>query len=239
MLARASSWRLPRPGACLVLARASSSAQQTWSWPYRGFPEPPEPSNISIMSLSGDVPISPSPSVPAIFVARSPFAATMILGVHEDEEAVAELLHLGHRVLLEHRLDSEALRLDDPSLVRRLRGSVRDPPQDLFLGLRAGTQARFALEVDRLAFDLVHDRVDACLVRQGSGVAAQRPPVDDERDLHDLRVGGASVVLDPELHDGVAPIVEQPLQPFEAPFGVAARAFGNFEVLPLDDGPHG
>ena len=163
----------------------------------------------------------------------------LVLGVYEDEEAVAELLHLGHRVLLEHRLDREALRLDDPSLVRRLRGSVRDPPQDLFLGLRAGTQARFALEVDRLAFDLVHDRVDACLVRQGSGVAAQRLPVDDERDLHDLRVGGASVVLDPELHDGVAPIVEQPLQPFEAPFGVAARAFGNFEVLPLDDGPHG
>src|SRR5262245_8021930 len=37
----------------------------------------------------------------------------LVLGVHEHEERVAELLHPRHRVLLEHRLDRETLDLDD------------------------------------------------------------------------------------------------------------------------------
>ena len=45
----------------------------------------------------------------------------LVLGVHEDEEAVAQLFHLGHRVLLEHRLDGEALDLDHGRRLGRLR----------------------------------------------------------------------------------------------------------------------
>ena len=52
------------------------------------------------------------------------------LGVHEHEELVAELLHLGERVLLEHRLDREALGLDDPALAAGVRGAVGETAQE-------------------------------------------------------------------------------------------------------------
>ena len=102
---------------------------------------------------------------------------------------MAELLHLGDSVLFEHRLDAEALRLHDPPLMPVFGSAVGDAAKDLFLGLRASSKPRLLLEFDRLAFDLVDDRVDARLMGQARRMTAQRLPIDDERHLDDLRVG--------------------------------------------------
>ena len=110
------------------------------------------------------------------------------LGAHEDEEAVAELLHPADRVLLEHRLDREALGLDDPALARRARRPVGDPAEELLLLDRPGAQARLLAVVDRAAFDLVDDLVERGLVARAGRVTAQRLAVDDERDLGDVGV---------------------------------------------------
>jgi hypothetical protein len=49
----------------------------------------------------------------------------------------------------------------------------------------------------------------------------------------------APVLLDGQLHGGVAAIVEEALEPAELPLRVVADALRNLVVLALDDGPHG
>src|SRR6185312_9098738 len=55
------------------------------------------------------------------------------LGVDEDEEPVAQLLHRRDGILLEHRLDGEALGLDDPGFPTRTLGAVGEATEDLLL----------------------------------------------------------------------------------------------------------
>ena len=59
--------------------------------------------------------ITPVVAVPAPVEDRDP----LVLGIHEHVEVVPEVLHRGDGVLLEHRLDREPLRLDDPPLAAR------------------------------------------------------------------------------------------------------------------------
>ncbi len=54
----------------------------------------------------------------------------LVLGVDEDEERVVERLHLGDRVLLEHRLQGESLRLDHAPLA---------PASEVPSAIRAGS----------------------------------------------------------------------------------------------------
>ena len=71
--------------------------------------------------------------------------------------------------------------------------------------------------------------------------AAWRPEgatVDDERDLDDVGVGRAAVLLDRELDEGVRSVVEDPLEALQLALRVGASALGNLDVLPLDDRPH-
>src|SRR5207342_926708 len=68
------------------------------------------------------------PEVPVVAAVEDRDPLT--LGVDEDEEPVAEVLHPGNGVLLEHRLDREALRLHDPTLAGRLGGPVREVAED-------------------------------------------------------------------------------------------------------------
>src|SRR5829696_3641549 len=58
--------------------------------------------------------------------------------VDVHEELVTELLHPSEGVLLEHRLDGESLRLDDPALDRGVRGAVGDVPEERLLLVRPG-----------------------------------------------------------------------------------------------------
>src|SRR5438874_33384 len=57
----------------------------------------------------------------------------LVLGVDEEKELVAELLHLGERIFLEHRLDREALDLHDAAFPPRLGRPVGEAPQELLL----------------------------------------------------------------------------------------------------------
>ena len=103
------------------------------------------------------------------------------LGVHEHVEVVAEFLH--DRVLLEHRLDREALGLDDLALRRGVRVHRRSHGGLLLLRFRPDPGLRLAL-------DLVHDDVQRRLVRGAGCVALERLAVDDddERHIHDVCV---------------------------------------------------
>jgi hypothetical protein len=151
---------------------------------------------------------------------------------------VAQLVHAGERVLLEHRLDREPLDLDDAPILGAVGRAVGDPTEDGLLLDRASPESGLLLEVDRAALDLVDDRVDARLVRRRGGMATQRPSVDDEGDLDDVRVIVAAVLLERELDDGVAAVVQEPLDPPQALLRVAAHRVANREVLALDDRSH-
>src|SRR4029077_18299943 len=70
------------------------------------------------------------------------------------------------------------------------------------------------------------------------GPATQGPAIDDQGDLDDPGVVQAPVALDRELDQGVGPIVEDPVEPGELPFGVAPIRLGDLEVLALDDRLH-
>ena len=75
--------------------------------------------------------------------------------------------------------------------------------EDLLLLLRSSPQARLLLVVDRLALDLVHHRVERCLVGGGGRSAAQDLAIDDQRDLDVVGVGCALVRLAREFDRGV------------------------------------
>src|SRR3954469_14558592 len=60
---------------------------------------------------------------------RHPFG----LCVDEHEELVAEVVHRADRILLEHRLDREALGLHDPDLAPGATVTVGESPEDLLL----------------------------------------------------------------------------------------------------------
>src|SRR5438067_4620045 len=83
----------------------------------------------------------------------------LVLGVDEEEEFVAELLHLGECIFLEHRLDREALDLHDAAFPPGLGRPVREAPQELLLLNGAVTQARLLLPVDGLPLDPIDDHV--------------------------------------------------------------------------------
>ena len=151
---------------------------------------------------------------------------------------MAELLHRADRVLLEHRLDREALGLDDPHLAARPAVAVGQPPEDLLLLLGPGAQAGLLLVVDGLPLDLVDDVVERLLVARSARPAAQDLAVDDEADLGDVGGGRAPVLLRPQLDGGIGLIVQQPLDPFDLAFGVVPHAVGDLGVLALDDRPH-
>ena len=61
--------------------------------------------------------------------------------------------------------------------------------------LRPDLAARLLARVHGLALDAIDHRVEARLVRGAGGVAADRLSADDERDLDDLGVRGASMLL--------------------------------------------
>ena len=152
---------------------------------------------------------------------------------------MAERFHLGDRSLLEHRLDREALRLDDAAFVTALGGPVRDAREDALLLGRPGAVPRLLAVGDRAPLHLVHDLVDRRLVGQGVGPPTQRLAVDDEGDLGDPRIVRAPVVLHGDLEDGVRPVVEEALQAPHLAFAVLSDGIRDIEVLALDDRPHG
>ena len=90
--------------------------------------------------------------------------------------------------------------------------AVGEATQDLLLLLRAGPQARLLLVVDRLALDLVDDLVDRGLVGRSRSRGCADAPMDDQRHVGEVGVGGALVVLVPELDGGIGLIVEEPLE---------------------------
>jgi hypothetical protein len=159
------------------------------------------------------------------------------LGVDEDEELVAELLHRGDGILLEHRLDGEALDLDDPGFPARSLGAVGETAEDLLLLLRSGSKPWLLLVLDRLALGLVDDVIERLLVARTGRSSAKHLTVDDQRDLGDVRFRRVLVPLAPELHGGIGLIVEEPLDPPEFSLRVLADAIGDLGILALDDRP--
>ena len=117
------------------------------------------------------------------------------------------------RVLLEHRLDREALRLDDPALAVGLGRSRRRSRGGSCFSCsgRARTRGFSRWSTARRSSLSTTSSTPARWVDRG-GVGPERLAVDDERDLDDVGVGRAAMLLDGELDQGVAPIVEDPLQ---------------------------
>ena len=134
------------------------------------------------------------------------------LGIDVDEELVAELLHPGDGVLFEHRLDREAFRLHDPALGSALRRAVGDLAEEDLLLVGAGPDPRLLEVVDGAALELVDDLVDPGPMGLGRRMGPQRSAIDHERDLDDVRDGGTPMLLDRELDESVAPIVENALR---------------------------
>ena len=99
-------------------------------------------------------------------------------------------------------------------------GAVGDPAEERLLLGRPGPDPRLLAVVDRPPLELVDDLVDAGPVGLGRRVRPQGPAVDHERDLDDVRVGGAPVLLDRELDERVAPVVEDPLEAGQLALGV-------------------
>src|SRR4051794_10945304 len=158
---------------------------------------------------------------------RHPFG----LCVDEYEELVAEVVHRADGVLFEHRLDREALGLDDPHLAPRTAVTVREPPEDLLLLLRPGTQTGLLLVVDGLPLDLVDDVVERLLVARSGGSAPKHLTVDHEADFGDMGGGGTLVLLSPQLDRGIRLVVQQPLDPSDFPFRVVPHAVRDLGVL--------
>ena len=69
-------------------------------------------------------------------------------------------------------------------------------------------------------------------------VAAQRLAVDDQRDLGDVGVRRAAMLLVRELDDGIGAVVEHPLEPPELALRIVADPVRDLDVLALDDRPH-
>src|SRR6478752_6344360 len=136
----------------------------------------------------------------------------LVLGVHEDEELMTEILHLGHCVFLEHRFDRETLDLHDALLAAGGRRPVGKPSEDLLLLLGPRPQTRLLLVVDGLALDLVDDLVDGGLVARALCVAVHGLAIDDESHIGHVRVGGAAMLLVGELDDDVRAVVQQTVQ---------------------------
>ena len=150
-----------------------------------------------------------------------------------------KVLHRGDRVLLEHRLDREALRLDDAALGPTIGGAVRDAAQELLLLDRPGANPRLLLEVDRLALHLVDDDVQGGLVRGARGGGVDRVSVDHQGDVHDVRVCSAAVRLVGELHGRIRPVIEEALEARKLAFRVLPDSLRDLEVLAPDNRPHG
>src|SRR4051794_33004932 len=123
----------------------------------------------------------------------------LVLGVHEDEELMAELFHLRDCVFLEHRLDRETLDLHDALLAARRRGAISEPAEDLLLLLGPRPQTRLLLVIDGLALDLVDDFVDGGLVARALCVAVHGLAIDHESHIGHVRVGRAAMLLIREL----------------------------------------
>jgi hypothetical protein len=98
---------------------------------------------------------------------------------------------------------------------------------------------RLLAMVDGTSLELVDDLVDAGPMGLCGRVGPQRLAVDDEGDLDDVRDRGAAMLLVRKLDKGVAPIVEEALQPPELELGLPADIFGHVDDLALDDRPHG
>ncbi len=149
---------------------------------------------------------------------------------------------LGHRregVLLEHRLDVEALRLDHAGLAPGLGGAVSKSAQQPLLLLGAGADPWPLLPLHGLALDLVDDRVERRLVAHAGRVRVDRATVDHQRDLGDMGIRGAAMLLVGELDGGIAVGVEESGQAPELALRVAAHVLRDLDVLALDDRPHG
>ncbi len=91
------------------------------------------------------------------------------------------------------------------------------------------SEARLLLEVDGAALDLVDDHVDAGLVRGAGGVTTQGLAVDDQGHLDDVGIVDAPMLLQGQLHDGVAAVVEQPVDAGEASARRSADAIGDVD----------
>src|SRR4051812_16290476 len=161
----------------------------------------------------------------------------LVLGVHEDEELMAQLLHPSNGILFEHRLDGEPLHLHDAGLRPGRRRPVGEPSKNLLLLLRSSPQAGLLLVVDGLALDLVDDLVDGDLVARALGMAVERLAIDDERHVGHMGIGCTPMLLIRELHDHVRSIVEQPVEPSQPTLGILADAVRDLDVLALDDRP--
>src|SRR6185503_8042376 len=119
----------------------------------------------------------------------------------------------------------------------------------LRLGARVVVGARTTDRLRRLAhtaglaerhrppLDLVDDGVDPGLMRRGGGRAPQALPVDLERDVDDMGVLDAPVLLDRELDGGVRLVIEEALEAPELALRVLADRARHLVVLALDDGP--
>ena len=93
--------------------------------------------------------------------------------------------------------------------------------------------------VDRSPLHLVQGLVQASLEARTGRVPAERRPVDDQRDVDKVRIGRAAVLLHGQLHDRIAAVVQETLDPGQLALGVPADSLGDLDVLALDDRPHG
>ena len=100
-------------------------------------------------------------------------------------------------------------------------GPVGDLAEDLLLLVGPGADAGLLAMVDGAPLELVDDLVDAAPMGRPGRVGPEGLAVDDQRDLDDVRVRQAPVLLDRELDQRVAPIVEDPLEPGQLALGVA------------------
>src|SRR5256885_9533109 len=74
-------------------------------------------------------------------------------------------------------------------------------------------------------------------MRRRGARAAQRLTVDHERDVDDVRVLHASMLLDGQLDGCVRAVIEEALEAPELALRVFADSLRNLVVLALDDGP--
>jgi hypothetical protein len=84
----------------------------------------------------------------------------LVLGIDEHEEGVPELLHAGHSILLEHRLDGEALDLDHRGPDRgRVGRAIGDRTQEVLLLERPMMPLWLLRVLPCPSFELVDDLV--------------------------------------------------------------------------------
>ena len=90
-----------------------------------------------------------------------------------------------------------------------------------------------------LPFHAIDHRVQPGLVCWPCCVAPQRLSIHDERDLDDVRIVAAAVLLVRQFNDCVGAVIQVTLQAVHLPLGVLPHGIGDIEVLALDDRPHG